>query len=60
LLEHGLDEAPSVPAKSHDRNFSIAQVLLIREILVGCQQYVEPGFFGYGQQVSVQERAYRC
>ena len=48
--------AASVLAESHDRNFSIAQVLLISEIFVSCQQYVEPGFFGYAQQVPVRER----
>jgi hypothetical protein len=51
------------PKKITDPPFSAStpdtparQVLLISHILVGCQQWVEPGVFGCGQQIAVLKR----
>jgi hypothetical protein len=56
-LQRRLDQAPSVPAKRHNCNFAVAEILLIGEVFVGRQENIESGLLGDPQQFAVKERA---
>jgi len=47
-----MGRAPSVFAENHDSQFAAFQILLIRQICIGCEQHVKPSFFSRSQQVT--------
>jgi hypothetical protein len=55
-MERGLDQTPSVPGESHDRNFSIAQILLMSKVSIRRKQKVESRLLRHAQQFSVKQR----
>ena len=55
LLHHGTHQAPSVFAENHDRQFAALQILLVRQICVGCEKHFKPSFRGRFQQVTVAQ-----
>lgn len=56
LGQSGLNKAPSVLAQYHDRDLSVAEVLLIDEVLISGKKQVKSGFFGHAQQLSIEQR----
>jgi len=56
-LQKGFDETPSAPAKSYYCDISLAQILLIDKILVGCEQDLKSCFLCLAQQVSIEKSA---
>jgi len=56
-LQRGLDQTPSVPAKSHNCNCAVAEILLIGEVFVGRQENIGSGLLADAQQFAVKERA---
>jgi hypothetical protein len=52
-----LNQTPSVSAEDNNRNLSPGEILLVDEILIDCQQKVEPSFLGNAQQISIEQSA---
>jgi hypothetical protein len=55
LLHHRTHQAPSVFAENHDRQFAALQILLVRQICVGCEKHFKPSFLVRFQQVAVTQ-----
>ena len=54
--KNGLYQWPATPTEDDDGDAARTEVLLIAQVLIGCEEHLETGSLGRGEQLTVGER----